>query len=75
MSRATHEAVYEARHPLDLVADGPVDGSPDVPTRVVSPIPSPASITRGAIAVSRVSADRVYHENGTDQQTTDGHAF
>ena len=74
MSRATHEAVYEARHPLDLVADDPVDGGPDVPPRVVSPVPSSATVTR-AIAVSRVSADRVYHENGTDHQTTDGHAF
>ena len=74
MSRATHEAVYEARHPLDLVADDPVDGGPDVPPRVVRPAPSPACITR-PIAVSRVSADRVYHENGTDHQTSYGHAF
>ena len=75
MGWATHEAVYEARHPLDLVADDPVDGGPDVPPRVVGPAaPASTPVTR-AIAVSRVSTDRVYHEYGTDHQTTNSHAF
>ena len=75
MGWATHEAVYEARHPLDLVADDPVDGGPDVPPRVVGPAaPASTPVTR-AIAVPRVSTDRVYHEYGTDHQTTNSHAF
>ena len=75
MGWATHEAVYEARHPLDLVADDPIDGGPDAPPRVVGPaVPASAPITR-AIAVSRVSTDRVYHEDGTDHQITNSHAF
>ena len=75
MGWATNEAVYEARHPLDLVADDPIDGGPYVPPRVVGPAaPASAPITR-AIAVSRVSTDCVYHEDGTDHQTTNSHAF
>ena len=50
MSWATHEAVYEARHPLDLVADDPVDGGSDIPPGVVGPIaPAPTPVTRQLI--------------------------
>ena len=50
MSWATDEAVYEARHPLDLVADDPVDGGPDVPPGVVGSIaPAPTPVTRQLI--------------------------
>ena len=75
MSWATHEAVYEARHPLDLVADDPVDGGPDVPPGVVGPIaPTPAPVTR-AVTVSCVAVDCAQDENGADDQTSDSHAF
>ena len=78
MGRATHEAVYEARHALDLVADDPVDGGPDVPPRGVGPTaPTSTAVTR-AIAVSSVSSDCVYHEEGPDcpdHQAADSHAF
>ena len=53
MGRATHEAVYEARHALDLVADDPVDGGPDVPPGVVR-----GAAPRAAVAVPRVAAHR-----------------
>ena len=75
MGRATHEAVYEARHALDLVADDPVDGGPDVPPRVVgATAPASAAATR-AIAVSGVPGDCACHEDGPDHQAAGSHAF